>query len=119
MSDMETLHADTVLALAKPGEDILSSLDPEKCHLLHMAVGVSGEAGELLDGIKKYVVYEKPLDLENIIEELGDIEFYMQGIRQQLGISREVVLRENMAKLSMRYGDIYSNQAAHQRADKS
>lgn len=118
MSDMESLHEETVLALAKPGEDILSSLDPEKCHLLHMAVGVAGEAGELLDAIKKYVIYEKQLDLDNIIEELGDLEFYMRGIRTQLGISRDAVLRDNMVKLSMRYGDIYSNQAAQQRADK-
>ena len=36
--------------LAKPGSQIALDLaqNPAACHLLHMAVGVSGEAGELL-----------------------------------------------------------------------
>ena len=51
-----------------------------------MVVGVSGEAGELLDAVKKAVIYRKPLDLENVIEELGDLEFYMEGLRQGLEI---------------------------------
>jgi hypothetical protein len=41
-----------VKVLAKPGADIVASLTPETAHLLHMAVGVSGEAGELLDAVE-------------------------------------------------------------------
>lgn len=106
--------------LIKPGEDIIKSLTPEKANLLHMAVGVAGEAGELLDAVKKHVVYEKEIDLENVIEELGDLEFYMQGIRTQLGIQRELVLMANKEKLSKRYTKLhYTNEGAHDRADKS
>jgi NTP pyrophosphatase (non-canonical NTP hydrolase) len=83
-----------------------------------MAMGVSGEAGELLDAIKKSAIYRKPLDIANVIEELGDLEFYMEGIRQSLGITRRECLDANIAKLICRYGDHYSDEAANARADK-
>ena len=112
-------YGDMVSVLAKPGEDILRDLSPHDAHLLHMAVGVSGEAGELLDAVKKSAIYNKPLDMQNVIEELGDLEFYMQGLRDALGISRETCLHSNMNKLSIRYADKkYSNHQESDRADK-
>lgn len=112
-------HAEMVAALAKPGADIVATLDADKAHALHMAVGIAGESGELLDAIKKHVVYNKPLDRANVVEELGDLEFYMEGLRQGLGITRGEVLEHNIAKLSKRYeAGKYSDQAAQQRADK-
>lgn len=108
-----------VKVLAKPGKDIVESLTPEMAHALHMAVGVSGEAGELLDAVKKAAIYCKPVDITNVIEELGDLEFYMEGIRQGLGITREQTLEANIDKLSVRYSGLkYSNEAAINRADK-
>ncbi len=113
-------HAEMVRTLAKPGADIVASLTPETAHLLHMAVGVSGEAGELLDAVKKAAVYNKPIDLANVVEELGDLEFYMEGLRQGLGITREETLQGNIAKLSVRYNGLkYSDAAAQARADKA
>ncbi len=112
-------YADMVKTLAKPGTDILASLTPEKCDLWHMATGVSGEAGELSDAVKRAAIYNKELDRENVIEELGDLEFYMEGIRQNLGITREETLDHNIEKLGKRYeGMKYSDQSAQQRADK-
>ena len=85
-----------------------------------MAVGVSGEAGELLDGIKKASIYNKPLDRQNIVEELGDIEFYLEGIRQGAGITRQETIDANIEKLKARYSaGTYSNKAAQERADKA
>lgn len=112
-------HSELVRALVKPGEKIVDSMTAIGADLLHMAVGVSGEAGELLDAVKKHVIYNKPIDLENIVEELGDLEFYMEGLRQNLGITREETLTANIAKLSVRYAGLtYSDQAAQDRADK-
>jgi NTP pyrophosphatase (non-canonical NTP hydrolase) len=112
-------HPELVAALAKPGVDICNSLTPLDAHLLHMVVGISGEAGELLDAIKKTTIYGKSLDRENVIEELGDLEFYMEGLRASLQITREETIQQNISKLSKRYGTKYSNQAAIQRADKT
>lgn len=107
------------LALAKDGQQIINELTPEKADLLHMAVGVSGEAGELLDAVKKAVIYNKEMDLVNIVEELGDLEFYMSKIRQIVGVTREEILKRNIDKLSVRYAKgKYSNAQAQERADK-
>ncbi len=108
-----------VSRLAKPGEDILESMTADDAHKLHMAVGIAGEAGELLDAIKKGVIYNKPFDEPNIIEELGDLEFYMEGLRQAFGLTREAVIQHNVEKLSIRYEHGYSDTAAQTRADKA
>ena len=118
MSEDKMTHPALVLALCKSGKDIQASLTYQGAHLLHMVVGISGEAGELLDAIKKATIYNKELDVANVIEELGDLEFYMEGLRQGLGITREQTLDHNIAKLTVRYGKKYSDQAAQQRADK-
>lgn len=108
-----------VKVLAKSGKLIAAEMTAEDAHLVHMAIGVSGEAGELLDAIKKRVIYRKVLDVSNVVEELGDLEFYMEGIRQGLGITREQCLEANIAKLEVRYNGLkYSDEAAQSRADK-
>ena len=108
-----------VAGLKKGGQQIIDSLTPEKADLLHMAVGISGEAGELLDCIKKHVIYNKPLDRENAIEELGDIMFYLEGLMQNLQVSGVECIEANIKKLGVRYqGGVYSDQAAQERADK-
>ena len=108
-----------VARLSKPGDSIKNELTPKQAHLLHMAVGISGEAGELLDAVKKHAIYQKSLDITNVVEELGDLEFFMEGLRATLGISREEVLAKNINKLSVRYhSGEYSNHQAQRRADK-
>lgn len=116
----DVTHEEMVQVLAKPGRDILKSLSKEKCHLWHMATGVSGEAGELLDAVKKATIYNKELDVDNIVEELGDLEFYMEGLRAHLGITREETLEANKIKLADRYHKLtYSDSQAQERADKA
>ena len=117
---VEGLHRDMVARLQKPGNSILFEMAPEQAQLLHMAIGVSGESGELLDAVKKHVIYQKPLDRANMVEELGDLEFYMQGVRQMTGISRKECLEQNLEKLGKRYGaGTYSNNQAIERVDKA
>ena len=117
--ELKQNHRDMVKALAKPGEDIVAEMSPERAHRLHMAVGIAGEAGELLDAVKKNAIYTKDLDVENVIEELGDLEFFMEGLRQSLGITRADCIAANIKKLSVRYSQgKYSNKDAQERADK-
>lgn len=115
----------------------------ENTHLHHMAIGMAGEAGELLDVIKKIAAYNKDQTVEiveNIIEELGDFRFYWVGYEQGRLLGREAdkefntafeqffallslnmahVEANNIAKLSKRYRElVYSDNAAIERADK-
>lgn len=122
MSDLT--HQQMVANLAKKGQDIIDEMTPEKAHVLHMSVGVSTEAGELLSAVKKYTMYNKDIDRENVIEELGDLEFYMEGLRQGIGIARIETIAHNMHKLSTgknaRYKEgSFSNEQANERADKN
>ena len=120
MKDLLTQFDKMTLALAKDGELIKQEVSAEQLNVLHMAVGISGESGELLDAIKKHVIYQKPLDVENIKEELGDLLFYMSNLMQSVGLSFEEVLQHNIDKLSVRYASgKYSNQQAQERADKA
>lgn len=113
-------HNEMVAALAKDGQLILDEMNAGQMHLTHMAIGIAGEAGELLDAVKKSSIYQKEIDRENVIEELGDLEFYMEGLRQGLNITREETIAGNIAKLSKRYEGLqYSNEAAQERADKA
>ena len=116
---LQEKHGELVAALAKPGSDILSSLTAQDCHLIHMVLGVSGEAGELLDAIKKSVIYRKPLDMENVKEEISDIMFYLRGLADALGFDQDTLLAFNIDKLQKRYPNAtYSNKDAITRADK-
>jgi len=112
-------HEELVEKLAKPGEYIADELEPREAHFWHMATGVCTEAGELLGAAKKAVIYRKPLDRANVIEELGDIEFYLEGVRRGLNISRKECLDHNIEKLLKRYHSGKFNEAhAQERADK-
>ena len=44
--------------------------------LLNGCLGLSGETGELLDMVKKWIFHEKPLDEEHLEKELGDVLWY-------------------------------------------
>lgn len=115
-----TEHQRMVSTLVKPGKNIRIELTNSDAHLVHMVMGISGEAGELLDAVKKKTIYRKELDRENVVEELGDLEFYMEGLRQELTITREETLNANLKKLAKRYGEDlkYSDTNAVERADK-
>lgn len=112
-------HAAMVNELRKSGEDIVRQLSGAQADLWHAATGICTEAGELLGAVKAHVIYNKPTDLANMIEELGDLEFYMEQLRQRLHITRNECRAANMKKLGIRYAKGYSDQAAQERADKA
>lgn len=87
--------------------------------LMHAAVGIAGEAGELLDAVKKTWVYGKELDRANVLEELGDLEYYLQAMRNLLGLTREEVIAANVTKLRRRFPEGYTNAHAIARLDKA
>ena len=116
---LTTPYEQFVQSIVKPGHDILVQLTPLQASILHMAVGVSGEAGELLDAVKKHAIYQKQLDFDNIREEAGDILFYLTGLLNELGLTLNECIEANVEKLSKRYPEKrYTNEAAIARADK-
>jgi NTP pyrophosphatase (non-canonical NTP hydrolase) len=88
--------------------------------LLHAAVGISGESGELLDCIKKAWAYGQPLNRENLYEELGDIAFYWLAACMEGGVHPQKVIDQMVTKLQKRYpaGEFNAADAA-ERKDKA
>ena len=80
---MNITHTQLVKALAKPGSAIIESITRGKMHLLHMAVGVVGEVAEYVNAARNH-------DRANAVEELGDAEFYMEGIYSHIGCERQL-----------------------------
>ena len=66
--------------LAKSPSAIQLSLTPAKIHLIHMAMGISGEAIELMGNT----------DQQNLIEECGDLEFYLCGASKDMGFYKKL-----------------------------
>jgi len=71
--------------------------------LLHAALGLQTEGGELADQVKKHLFYGRELDKVNIKEEAGDILWYMAVILRRLGLTFEDVAQANIDKLELRY----------------
>jgi NTP pyrophosphatase (non-canonical NTP hydrolase) len=74
--------------------------------LLTAAVGMSAEAGEFTEIVKKIIFQGKPVNQENLFHlkrELGDIMWYVSQACLGLDISIEEVIQMNFEKLSARY----------------
>lgn len=81
-------------------------------------IGVSTEAGELLDAAKKALSYGIPVDKENIREEIGDIMWYINAILRSENWDMEEILQENIDKLKKRYPEQFTTKHSEMRLDK-
>lgn len=79
-------------------------LTPFQKDMLHAACGVGGEGCEVLDEVKKFCFTGKALSRNKLVKEMGDLEFYLEKMRQLIKITRDEVLAENMKKLTGKDG---------------
>ncbi|WP_131784340.1 nucleoside triphosphate pyrophosphohydrolase family protein [Protofrankia symbiont of Coriaria ruscifolia] len=77
----------------------------EKDDLLLGVIGLCGESGEAADLVKKHVFHGAPLDREALIEEMGDVLWYLAHLAGVLGTSLHEVATANVEKLLLRYPD--------------
>ena len=87
--------------------------------LLHGAIGVATESGELLDAIKKHIFYGKALDVVNLREEIGDVMWYLAILCRATGTNMSDVASVNIEKLRLRYPDKFDAKQALNRNLKS
>lgn len=78
-------------------------MDPLNAKLIHYSLGLAGEAGEIVDAVKKTLRDGKPLDRVNLIEEAGDILWYLTNLLTALDSTLEDAAAANIAKLDKRY----------------
>lgn len=67
------------------------------------ALGLTGEAGEYADLVKKHLFHEHALDVVKAKKELGDVLWYVAVAASQLGLTLDQVAEANVVKLRLRY----------------
>jgi NTP pyrophosphatase (non-canonical NTP hydrolase) len=77
-----------------------------KHDLAHAVMGIGGEAGEVVDIVKKHIYYGKDLDRIKVLEEMGDIFWYANFIIHLLDSSWGEVFDMNIKKLEKRYPNL-------------
>ena len=69
-------------------------------------MGISGEAGEVLEKWKKIVAYKGGVisdeDRQDLGKELGDVVWYIAMAANGLGLSLDDLMQQNLAKLADR-----------------
>lgn len=83
----------------------------------HMLLGISSEAGELINMYKKSMFTGFDLDLEEVKNECGDVLFYISNLMSLYNIKLEDVLEGNVEKLRKRFPNGYNDLDCRLRAD--
>ncbi len=78
--------------------------------VLNGALGLCGESGEVADIVKKNLFQGHDLDTSKIINELGDVCWYIAILAEGLGVDLETVMQCNVNKLKRRYPDGFSSE---------
>lgn len=71
--------------------------------ILNGALGLCGESGEVADLIKKWIAQGHALNADKVIQELGDVMWYVALTARSLGYSLSEVATINVEKLKLRY----------------
>ena len=85
--------------------------NPDLCGrglLINSVMGLCGESGEVIDLVKKHVSHGHPLNREKLIDELGDVAWYLAECATVLDVSLEEILERNIEKLKKRYPEGFS-----------
>ena len=85
--------------------------------LINGAMGLCGEAGEVIDLIKKWVYQGHDLDRQRIAVELGDTIWYAAEIAKGLGIPLETICKMNIEKLEKRYPNGFDAERSRNREE--
>jgi NTP pyrophosphatase (non-canonical NTP hydrolase) len=74
--------------------------------LIHAALGIGGEAGEVVDLVKKYCggrIEDRAELISALKEEVGDLLWYVALLLSNTDLTLGEVLDANVAKLDKRY----------------
>ncbi|MDT3497607.1 nucleoside triphosphate pyrophosphohydrolase family protein [Bacillus toyonensis] len=96
--------------------------------VLNAALGLTGEAGEVADIVKKAIFHGHGFDpahcpgeeggnTHKIALELGDILYYISIMSHEMGYTLEDIAQMNISKLATRYPEGFSREASQKRVD--
>lgn len=85
--------------LARRTQNPSLSLADRRMHALH---GMSSEVGEI-HGVYQKTFQGHMLDVEKVIDEMGDLLWFIAEMADVLGVSLEGIAQHNVNKLRKRY----------------
>ena len=75
---------------------------PKAHEIIYPTLGLSGEAGEISEKVKKWLRGDKELDKDALLSELGDPLWYISALAKDLGYTLQDVVDRNYEKLTSR-----------------
>ena len=85
--------------------------------LANAALGLTGEAGEVAEVIKKHLFHGTPLNQDALAKELGDCLWYIGAFATVLGLSMDDFAERNIEKLRKRYPDGFDTERSRNRTE--
>lgn len=83
--------------------------------LIHAMLGMATEGVEMIELVHAFFVNSVSLDIVAMQEEFGDAEWYRALFLDAVGQSHEANLMQNDAKLELRFGKTFTEDAANNR----
>ena len=109
------MEANEYQHLAKVTANIDSPKEMRNCN---WSMGLAGEAGEVVDYLKKVIHHGHVLEDDVIKKELGDVCWYVAVLAYEHGIPLSEILEANIAKLKKRYPEGFTKAASRNRASE-
>jgi NTP pyrophosphatase (non-canonical NTP hydrolase) len=86
--------------------------DETTLKIIHAVMGMVTEAGELMDAVKRHLIYGKSLDFVNLMEENGDSFWYQALLARASGFTFDQSMDRNIAKLLKRFPEKFNEERA-------
>lgn len=90
----------------------------ERQRVAQGVMGLVGETGELVDAIKKWLYHDHEISTPYLVEELGDILWYISELCTSFEISLDAVAHYNIQKLATRYPDGFDAERSKNRGEQ-
>ena len=90
--------------------------DVASMDLIHGILGVASESAELVELLTN-PGFNRPVDLRKIVDESGDILWYLALIFRAAGVTFEEVAAKNLQKLMVRFPEKFEESLANHRDD--
>lgn len=87
--------------------------------IMNGVLGLNGESGEVIDVIKKYMFQGHGLDTDKIIDELGDVLWYIAELAEGIGMNLSEIAEYNIVKLRKRYPEGFEADKSMNRIDEN
>lgn len=93
---------------------------PIEGHFMNAMLGLAGEAGECCDLAKKHFYQDGREIHEKLLDELGDVLWYIAEAATSLGYTLDEIANHNVKKLMDRYPEGFdSDRSLHRKNDEN